>query len=99
MSEVRRYTFDPDCSQEIPCECSMEEAKQGEYVNYSDYQTLELALATATALLDKRTGELDAAKKRLEKFRHYFSPQPDNDRFCKECSEYLTDDLHHRIAP
>jgi len=31
---------------------------EGQYVLYSDYQTLELALATATALLDKRAGEL-----------------------------------------
>lgn len=51
MSE--RYTFDPDCSQEEQCECSMEECPAGEYVSTEDYEKLQAQLADKTRRFDQ----------------------------------------------
>lgn len=38
----------------------------------------------------QRIGVLEA------RYRHYFVPRDENDRFCRDCGEYLTSQLHHR---
>lgn len=47
MSDITRYTFDPDAYAE--CECSMEACKQGEYMLASDHES---TIATLTAELE-----------------------------------------------
>jgi len=72
----KRYTFDPDCSQEEQCECSMEECPAGEYVSTDDYEKLQAQLAKTESLYNKlqvlackNDNRALAAEKQLEAVR------------------------------
>jgi len=56
---IKHYTFDPDCSQEEQCECSMEECPAGEYVSTEDYEQLQ---AQVDAIRDEYLNHVEATK-------------------------------------
>ena len=54
---IKRYTMDYDCMIDPPCECSVEEARHGEYVRYEDYIEVEHRLHDIDAEWERRFRE------------------------------------------